>query len=150
MRQRRSTAQVLHFPNGRARRPPPLDVARAARGCEGMPDADGQAATATATGVLKILGSKVWCALFKNLHSLPFLPLSPLRWKFQNKTGTERLTQGFCSPLYTGTFSMLCSLPVTCMKMQQQLQLPMNYYSWNLQRLQGFFRAQVLIRGGYT
>ena len=52
------------------------------------------------TKVKLLLGSKVLCALFFNLHSLPFLLLSPLWWKFQNKTRTEPLTQGFCSPLY--------------------------------------------------
>ena len=35
---------------------------------------------------------KVLCALFCILHSLPFLPLSPLLCKFQNQTATEPLT----------------------------------------------------------
>ena len=48
-----------------------------------------------------ILGSKVLCALSWNLHSLPFLPLSPQWWKFQIKTGTEPFTQLLSSPLYT-------------------------------------------------
>ena len=47
------------------------------------------------------LGSKVLCALFSNLHSLPFLPLSlPLKCKFQNKTRTEPSTQEIIWPLY--------------------------------------------------
>ena len=36
--------------------------------------------------------SKVLCALFWNLHSLPFFPLSLLEGKFQNKTCTQPLT----------------------------------------------------------
>ena len=44
-------------------------------------------------GVEFILGSKVLCALFRNLHTLPFLPLSPLEGKFQSKTRMEPLTQ---------------------------------------------------------
>ena len=36
--------------------------------------------------------SKVLCAIFGNLYSLHFLPLSPLWWNFQTKTGTEPLT----------------------------------------------------------
>ena len=36
--------------------------------------------------------SKVPCALFWNLHSLPFLPIAPLECKFQNKTCTEPFT----------------------------------------------------------
>ena len=43
-------------------------------------------------GLTVFLESKVLCALFWNLHSLPVLPLSPLECKFQNKTCTEPLT----------------------------------------------------------
>ena len=46
--------------------------------------------TSTGGGV----GSKVPWPLFSNLRSLPFKPLSPLWCQFQNKTGTEPLTQG--------------------------------------------------------
>ena len=45
--------------------------------------------------------SKVLCSIFGNLHSLPFLPLSPLWWNFQNKTSTEPLTASFTGALYT-------------------------------------------------
>ena len=37
--------------------------------------------------------SNVLCAMFWNLHSLPFLPISPLWCKFQNKSHTELSTQ---------------------------------------------------------
>ena len=47
-----------------------------------------------------ILGSKVLCASSKNLHSLPFLPFSPLWWKFQNKTVTEPLPKDFVHPCH--------------------------------------------------
>ena len=43
---------------------------------------------------------KVQCALFLNLHSLPFLPLSPLECKFKNKTGTEPFILEYLAPLY--------------------------------------------------
>ena len=51
--------------------------------------------TASAQDSLKVfLGSKVLRALFRNLHSLPFLPLSPLECKFQNITFHTRI---FCT-----------------------------------------------------
>ena len=40
----------------------------------------------------EFMGSKVLCAIFGNLHSLPFLPLFPLWCNFKNKIGTEPLT----------------------------------------------------------
>ena len=46
----------------------------------------------TTTGAELFLGSKVLCALFRNLHSLPFLPLFPVKGKLQNKACTEPLT----------------------------------------------------------
>ena len=52
------------------------------------------------TGEKLILVSKVLCALFKNLQSLPLLFLSPLRRDFPNKTRTEPLTSCIISPLY--------------------------------------------------
>ena len=45
------------------------------------------------TGGQEFMVPKVLCAIFGNLHSLPFLRLSPLWWNIQNKTGTETLTQ---------------------------------------------------------
>ena len=45
----------------------------------------------------------VLCDLFWNLSNLLFLPLSPLWCKFQNKTGTEPLTQQIPRPLYIPT-----------------------------------------------
>ena len=54
------------------------------------------------TGLKVVLGSKVLHALFWNLHSLPFLPVSPLECKFQNKTGTESLTQSRIGPSVQG------------------------------------------------
>ena len=49
------------------------------------------------------LGSKVLCALFWNLHSLHFLPLTPLECKFQNKTSTEPLIKEITWTLYNSS-----------------------------------------------
>ena len=46
----------------------------------------------TITGGQEFMVSKVLCAIFGNLHSLPYLPLSPLWCNFKNKIGTEPLT----------------------------------------------------------
>ena len=68
------------------------------------------------TGLKVFLVSKVVWALLWNLRSLPFLPLSPMECKFQNKTRTEPLTQQITWPLYnfplfTPTVSELATLP---------------------------------------
>ena len=54
------------------------------------------------TGGQEKMMSKVVCAIFGNLHSLPFIPLSPLWCNFQSKTGTEPLTSSFPGPLQYG------------------------------------------------
>ena len=53
----------------------------------------------TTTGDQEFMVSKVLCVIFGNLHSLHFLPLSPLWCNFKNKIGAEPLTSSFPGPL---------------------------------------------------
>ena len=54
------------------------------------------------------------CGLFRNLHSLPLLPLCPLKWKFQNNTEMEPLTPEIPWPRYVVFKQLPIAITVTC------------------------------------